>query len=160
MRSVPRAAPGRSATPRAQPTPHPARRGTAQHSLVLAERGSGWRAGRAVSTRPSGQPHACRESLPLHSPFLSGELGAADKAPTRVSSSQAGPGQTEMGSGGRGMPRARDSPHFGQSWGHSGEVLGTPPLVGVEGEAFTEQDPYSTPCGTPSHGRVQPLSGS
>lgn len=49
-------------------------------------------------------------------------------------------------------------PYFGWSWGHSlvaRGVLGTPPLVGIEGRDFTEREHHSRSLGAPSpHGRA------
>lgn len=55
------------------------------------------------------------------------------------------------------MPPTHKSPPL---WMELGPLLGTPPLVGAEGEDFTEQETHSTPCGTPSRSRAQPLPGS
>lgn len=76
VRSVPRAAPGRSATPRAQPIPHPEPlRGTAQHPLQASPRawGSGPGSSRArrearegsVHSALSPAPHLQRKRAPL-----------------------------------------------------------------------------------------------
>lgn len=165
VRSVPRAAPGRSATPRAQPIPHPEPlRGAAQHPLQASPRawGSGPGSSRArwearegsVHSALSPAPH-CRESVPLYSTFLSGAPGAAQRAPIRVGRSQPGPGQPKVGSRHTEMAQTHESPPLWMElccWG--------PPPWWVLRVSVSLSRTLILPCGTPSCGRVRPPPGS
>lgn len=106
VRSVPGAAPGRSATPGATEGSYPASFAGFTQRLGFQSRlreGRGRRAARAVSTGHPGRPHTCRESLLCTPSFCVGG-GGYRREPPKVGDSQPGPGQPEVGSGGRGMP--------------------------------------------------------
>lgn len=153
MRSMPRAVPGRSATPRAQQISHsealrglpriPCRLCPEPRGPVQAERGNGWRARKAAATGRPGQPLLTEQACPP-SHLLSGETGGCRQDFPKWAAAdldQVGPGDIGMSS------------DCGWTGGHSlvaREVFGNSSPGGCPGpDLHSPQDLIS-------YGRVQP----
>lgn len=151
---MPRAVPGRSATPRAQPISHseaprglpriPCRLCPEPRGPVQAERGSGWRARKAEGTGCPRQPPLTEQACPP-SHLLSGKTGGCRQDLPKWAAAdldQVGPGDIGTRS------------DCGWTGGHSlvaGEVFGNSSSGGCTGPDLHSPQDFI------SYGRVQPL---